>query len=391
MRVRIIITLFFITLQAVVSAQNSSEKIIAEVIQNNSTLAAYRKATDAEKIGNKTGIYLQNPEVSFNYLWGSPSAIGNRTDFSILQIFDFPTAYSHRNQISTIQNEQAELEFQKNLRDIIYRTRTICVELTFYQVLIVELNERLEHAQVIASSFQKKFDAGDVGILENNKAKFNLLNHQKELERVKAEQLIWASKLKALNGGKEINFDQLAFEKSDLPADFEKWFALAEIDNQVLNWLKKEVEKTEATVKLTSAMGLPKFQAGYMSEKVVGEQFKGVSVGMVIPLWENKNSIKSAKAQALASEELKTDQHLQFYQNLKALHAKALAQQLSIDDYQSKLTELYQLELLTKALDKGEITLIEFMMELSIFYESKNNLLELKRDFQFTLAELKQF
>ena len=84
-----------------------------EIEKNNTTLSALRKNTEAEKVGNKTGIYLQNPEVEFHYLWGNPSVLGNRTDISIKQTFDFPTAYRYKSQISNARNDQVELEYQK--------------------------------------------------------------------------------------------------------------------------------------------------------------------------------------------------------------------------------------------------------------------------------------
>jgi len=94
-------------------AQNSVETILSEVEKNNTSLSALRKGLDAEKIGNKTGIYIQNPEFEFHYLWGKPSELGNRTDLSITQSIDFPTAYTYHKQISNIRNEQVELEYQK--------------------------------------------------------------------------------------------------------------------------------------------------------------------------------------------------------------------------------------------------------------------------------------
>ena len=82
-------------------SQNNIDKILIEIEKNNTTLSALQKSTEAEKIGNRTGINIQNPEVEFNYLWGNPSVIGNRTDFSVKQTFDFPTAYKYKNQISS--------------------------------------------------------------------------------------------------------------------------------------------------------------------------------------------------------------------------------------------------------------------------------------------------
>ena len=163
-------------------SQNSIDKVIDEVLKNNTTLSALRKNADSELIGNKTGIYLENPEFAFDYLWGSPSVNGNRTDISVLQSFDFPSAYVYRSQISDYQNEQVELEFQKQSKSIIMQTRLVCNDLIYHNALKSELSGRIANAQKIASSFKSKFETGDVGILEYNKAQVNLLNLAKDAE-----------------------------------------------------------------------------------------------------------------------------------------------------------------------------------------------------------------
>ena len=128
-----------------------------------------------------------------------------------------------------------------------------------------------------------------------------------------------------------------------------------------------------------------------MSESVVGQDFKGLTVGLSIPLWENKNTVKYAKANTVALESLTIDNKVQLYNQLKVLHTKAIELQNSSSDYQLKLQSLNNSELLKKALDKGEISLIDYILELSIYYESVNNLLELKRDMNITIAELNQY
>lgn len=110
-------------------AQTPVDSVLAMVERNNTTLPAYRKSADAMKIGNRTGLFPVNPEVEFNYLWGTPSATGDRTDFSVRQSFDFPSAYTFRNRISDLKNEQAELEYQKHRRDILLQARLLCVQL----------------------------------------------------------------------------------------------------------------------------------------------------------------------------------------------------------------------------------------------------------------------
>lgn len=372
-------------------AQNTVDNVLTEVEKNNTTLSAYRKSIDAEKIGNKTGLAPQNPEVEFNYLWGNPSAIGNRTDFSIKQSFDFPTAYSYKNQISNFKNEQAELEYKKQRNELLFQTRVICVKLTFYNVLKVELSKRLANAQKVANAYKTKYSTGDVGILEYNKAQVNLLKISKEIESHEIERNALFSELATLNGGNAINFTDSLFSLQTIPADFEQWFTQAEANNPLLQWVKQEISISEKQVKFNTAMSLPKLYGGFMSEKVVGQQFQGVTLGITIPLWENKNTVKFAKAQAIAMQSVEADAKLQFYNNMKALHTKVIALQNNVNDYRSKLVLYSNSELLEKAFNKGEISLTEYMYELSLYYESIYTLLEMEMNLILAFAELNKY
>lgn len=53
-------------------AQENIGSILFSIEENNSTLKALREETNAQKLGNKTGIYLSDPDVEFGYLWGNP-------------------------------------------------------------------------------------------------------------------------------------------------------------------------------------------------------------------------------------------------------------------------------------------------------------------------------
>lgn len=374
-----------------VYSQSSVENILSEIKKNSTTLQALRKNADAEKIGNKTGIYLQNPEIEFNYLWGNPSAIGNRSDVRVTQTFDFPSAYKYKNRISENKNEQAELEYQKQKKELLLQTRLICNQLVFQNALKAELQERYNQAESISSAYKSKFDLGETNILEYNKAGLNLLNVEKELESVEIERNYLLSELKRFNGGIPIDFPDDSFQTVQIPIDFEQWYLEAEQNNPVLSWLKQEIEISENREKLNRAMSLPKLQTGYMSEKTVAEHFQGVTVGLSIPLWENKNIVKYAAAQTLALQSMAADNKLRFYNQLKTLHAKAVDIQKNASDYRSKLQTFNNSELLEKALDGGEINLIDYMLELSIYFESKTKVLEMEKELNNTLAELNQF
>ena len=372
-------------------SQSNIDKVLAEIEQNNTSLQAFRKSVDAEKIGNKTDIYLQNPEIAFNYLWGNPSNIGNRKDLNITQTIDFPTVYAYKNQISDLKNEQSELEYQKQLKSIKLNASLICADLIYSNALYFELSKQMKNAESIANSYKIKFEKGEINILEFNKSQLNLLNLNKELQSIEIERNTLLAELTQINGGKAIDFSEKEFQTAEIPADFEQWYILAEQNNPTFSWLKKEMEISQKQVGLNRAMSFPKFQTGYMSENVVGQKFNGVTIGLTVPLWENKNKVKFAKANILALESIELDNKTQFYNHLKSLHSKTIALQKNVNDFRSNIKTFDNSELLKKALDAGEISLIDYIFELSYYYESLTKLLELEKDMNKTWVELNQY
>lgn len=372
-------------------SQSQTEKVLIEVEKNNTTLIALRQSVEAEKIGNKTGIYLQNPVLELGYLWGSPAVIGNKTNIIFKQSFDFPTTYRYKNQISNLKNEQIEQQYQAQLKALMLETRIVCNDLVHANALLLELSKRHTQAESIATSYKSQYDLGETNIIEYNKAQLNLLNIDAEFESTELEKSALLSELTRLNGGEFINFIESSFQIPEIPADFEQWYLIAEENSPLLSWLKQEVELSQKQEKLSRAMALPKIQTGYMSEKVVGQLYQGITFGLTLPLWENKNAVKYARTNTLAMESIETDNKLQLYNQLIALHKKAISLQKNTNDYRVNLNLFDNSELLIKALDKGEISLIDYILELSIYYESFNTLIGLERDLSKTLIELNQY
>jgi len=373
-----------------VNSQNI-ENIVSQIQANNLTLKALRQQKTADSTGNRTDIFLQNPDVGINYLFGNPSSIGNRTDFSVIQNFEFPTVYVYRNQISTLKNVQAEFQYEQELKNVIYETKLICNDLIYYNAMINEYSKRLTAAEKIANSYKLKFEIGEANILEYNKAELNKLNVNKRLEELKIEKTALTNQLISLNGNISITFNDTAFSEILLPTDFEQWYAEVEQRNPTLNWLESEIELSEKQQQLYSAMSLPHFSAGYMSELTDGQDYQGITLGFSIPLWENKNKIKYSKLNTEAAINFQEASKQQHYNNLKILYQKAQSLQKNVLLYKQNLQTFNNSELLYKALETGEIDLINYITELTFYYESVTNLLEMERELNKVICELFQY
>lgn len=372
-------------------SQNSIDEIIAEIEKNNTLLNALQSSKEAEKIGNNTGKFLQNPEIEFHYLWGNPSGLGTRLDFSVTQGFDFPTAYKYRNDIADLKDYQLEIEYIRQLKDLHQQVRHTCIEMIYYNSMKSELKSRFEHASEIARSTKAKYESGESNIIEFNKSQLVVISVKNRLALVDVEIEKLVAKLKSLNGGEPVEFKVQNYPDYKLPVDFDNWFTKAETSYPVLNWIKQEIEIGKVSEKYSRAMTLPKLQAGYMSEALIGDQFQGVIVGMSIPLWENKNTVKLERNNVLAFQDLQLNEKVVYYNKLKALYNSAVSLSINIESFKKELMNLNNGELLKRALEHGEISLIEYIYEFSIYYDSIDSLMEMELELNITLAELNQY
>lgn len=384
----IYILLSVLTISA--QAQDSFDNVLKEIEINNTTLKAYREKANADKIGNKTGINMANPEVEFGYLWGSPSGEGNRVDLNVTQSFDFPTAYRYKTQLSDEKNQQVDMIYDQQKVEILQQARLICVELVYQTKMNKILSDRLKQARELSDAYQKSFDQGNIDVLERNKTKLNLLNAEKALQINEVDLNLSKSELQRLNGGLDVGeFNR--YSDFTFPLNFIEWFAIVKANNPSLRVAEQEVALSRKQEQLTRALNLPKITAGYASERVSGTTFQGVSVGVSIPLWEGKNTVKHQKAQTVALQMQHEDSELQFRNTLKNQYDKAKKLSLLLKEYEDALSVTSSQDLLKIALDKGQLSLINYLLELSVYYETVDKYLETERDYQLAVAELQQW
>lgn len=86
------------------AAQQTIDAVLQQIERNNTTLEALRKQTEADKLQNKTGITLPDPEVRSTICTGRSSSIGNRKDFGVTQSFDIATIAGSRRRVADAQN-----------------------------------------------------------------------------------------------------------------------------------------------------------------------------------------------------------------------------------------------------------------------------------------------
>lgn len=384
------IILFLIGITCVIEFY-AQQNVLQEIERNNTVLVALRHQTEADKTGNKTGIYPENPEVEFHYLWGGSAEMGNRTDWAASQSLDFPTAYHYKKKVANLKNQQLELQYEIERKDILLEASEVCIQLIYQNALSDKLKEQLDLTQQIADAYQRRYESGDVSLLDVNKANYDLMDAQKDYRNSVTEKEFLQSELIRLNGGLPVQLNAKKFPELLLPFHFDQWYEEQKEKNRYLKFYKQEVNLGKENEKLQRSLNLPKISAGYMSEKVLTEHFQGITLGISVPLWENKNTVKQIKAQTLANQELEKDAELKDLYRTEALYKKALNLQETVNLIKKQQEQDNTVELLKKSLNLGETSLIDFILELGIYYNMQQNMLEIERDLHLTASELRQW
>lgn len=388
-RILLIITCLAMLSQA--KSQNDFDKALQQIEENNTTLKALREQANAAKIENHTGINMANPEVEFGRQWGNRNAESDKYDFSVSQSFDFPTAYRHKKQLAGQMDKQVDLTYDQQRRDILLQARSLCVEMAYQTERNIALTQRLDYARDLANAYERLFENGDIDIIERNKTRLNLLNMEKALQMNEVEINTLAQELQRLNGGQPITGGVHYYPSYQLPLHFDEWHARVRENNPSIKLAQQQIETSRKQEQLKRSLNLPKFTAGYVNAYEGGGRFNGFTVGVSIPLWEGKNTVKAQKAQTQALQYEYQDNDVQFRNTLYNQYDRAKRLHALLQEYKDILDKTNNRELLQKAFDKGQMSLITFLQELTVYYETMDAYMETRRDYQSALTQLQQW
>ena len=369
-------------------AQGDYTSVLKEIESNNIELKALRASLEAQQIENTSANNLENPSVDGSYSWSNIAQMGQKKTLSVTQPFDFPTVYIQRGKLIDIENNNLQHHYRTERQNVLLAAKKICIDITYYNALADMYAQRLQNAQSIADNYRKKMEIGDANILEVNKAELNLASVQSEHDKIVAERTSLLTTLAQMNGGKAINVTENNFSHNTLPASFEEWYKQVESKNPALQHTEGLLLADKQRLKVTQNQWLPQINIGYVNETVAEESFQGIALGLSLPLWNNHNKVKQSKVKVEEAELQLSNTRNSFYNDMKNLYLLSATLIQNADKLNSTLSKHNSEKLLQKALDAGEISLLEYLLEINFFQDAAINALAAQRDAKIALAEL---
>ncbi|HLW51158.1 MAG TPA: TolC family protein [Sphingobacteriaceae bacterium] len=367
------------------------KNMIAELERNNTHLQAIQHAVNAEKAGNRIGLNPDDPQIGINYLKPHPRLADHRLDYSITQELEFPTVYGWRKKVAQGKDAVLDQQLLMSRSEVVGLTLQNWLQWVYHREYQQLLKVQSQHATQLAEAYQRAFEAGSISVLDRNKARIHAANLQKSFELQGIELSASWNQLIRLNGGQA--FSQLPTHYPDwvLPISFEVWISEISKKPAALQAMHAQLDVHKDEQRLAAAMRLPHLSVGYMREQDIEVDFRGVTFGLSLPLWQNKNRSKHARLQSQAQESMLIDAQSQFEMEQQHLLQKAQLLQKHSLELRQLLNDSTEPALLQKALELGEITLVEYLVEQSLYYELNEKLLNTELDYYQTLAQMWQW
>lgn len=371
-------------------AQENAGTVLSQIEKNNTALQALRKRTEADQYGYKAERALDAPEVGFDYLWSSPADVGTRKDISVTQSIDVAALAGARGKLANSRTELSDIQYNIERQKILLEAKQLYIKIVYCNAVNAELSSRIARSEQIEAAYRDMQARGETDMVEVNKAHLAYLSQKNALSRNMVERESLLSELQGLNGGEPVEVNASVISTDEvLPADFGAWYAEASQQIPELAYMKKNVDVNAAEARTAKMANYPSLTAGYMAELVKGSNFRGLTLGLSIPIWSVRSKVRRANASCEAAKLEERDAVTKTYNSFKALYdrAKGLLE-ISAELSSSLAVSTEAMALTEHKLKAGDISLIDNIMELSLYYSLADEVLATSCDYALALAEL---
>ena len=366
--------------------------MLRSIEANNKELQANGQLTVSKKLEAKLDNNLPDPSVSYVHQYGNREGMGIQGELVASQSFDFPSVYVQKNKLAKSKAASYDRQGAEFRQQILLQAKELCLDLVLLNQQKALLDQRRQNAEQLSELYAMRLQSGDANILETNKINLELLNAKTEARMNEATRIAKLQELATLNGGIAIEFTDTAYTPVKELLSFEELRSEAVTSNPQLLTLKSEQIAAQRQLSVNKSKGLPGFELGYrLNTATGGERFNGFLVGVTIPLFSNRNNVRQAKAQSLYTDLQLESTTSSVESELRQLYNQSLALRTSMDEYNAVLKSQNNLALLNKAIETGQISMIEYFVDVTTLYQSMQNYMQLQNEYQKVMAQLYKY
>lgn len=363
-------------------------QVLRTIETNNKDLQANAQLIASQKLEAKTDNNLADPTLSYAHLWNNKDKNNTIGELVVSQSFDFPSLYFTRNKLNRLKFNALDGQGNVFRQGVLLQAKEVCLDIIMLRKQKQILDERLRNAEELSAMYARRLQTGDANIIETNKINLELLNVRTEASLNETALRNKIQELTALNGNIPVVFEEDVYPSVIFPTNYEELKSEVLASDNSLQALQRESLAARKQITVNKSQWLPKLELGYRRNTESGEPFNGVVVGFSFPIFENRNKVKIAKTQALNIDLQKENLSVQVESELTQLYREANTLRTSMEAYEKTFQAQQDLAMLKEALTGGQISMIEYFVEVSVVYQSKQNYLQLENQYQKAMAKI---
>lgn len=381
------------------------DEVTAVALKNNPNVKVSALQTEQQRV--LKGSSLDIPKTAIALEYGQTNSMNNDTRFSISQTFAFPTLYFNKNKLAKAKISAGELNQEIVKNDLLKQVKTVYYQLWFFKSKKKLLLKQDSIFKRFAFAANLRFKTGESNAIEQATANTEVADLQiliKDNDAAIKECQLQLQNLLNSNSLVDISVGNLMM-KSNVVSIIQDSTALP--NNPLVAFYKQQIEvaKTEKTV--VSSEMLPNITLGYFNQSIIGsgetangtstvfssgDRFKGIQLGLTIPLWYKPHT---AKIEAAKIHIMESEARLKNVANITETQSRMLSQEFQ--KHQSNLEyyrqhALPQAELLLKhsqrGFQEGEIGYFEYVQGLNRALNIQTNYLEFINQYNQTLIKI---
>lgn len=364
------------------------DQVLRNIETNNKELQANAQLIVSQKLENRTDNNLPDPTLSYAHLWGNKDKNNTIGELVISQSFDFPTLYASRSKLNRLKSNAFDGQAGIFRQGVLLQAKELCLDIIMLRQQKQILGERLRNAEELSTMYGKRLQTGDANIIETNKINLERLNVRTEAALNETALRNKLRELTALNGNIPMVFEESNYPAVILPGDYQAVQSEVVASDYTLQALGSESLAARKQISVNQQGWLPKLELGYRRNTEAGEPFNGVVVGFSFPLFENRNRVKIARAQSLNVDLQKESITLKLESEVAQLYQEAETLRASMNEYEKTFQAQQDLDMLKQALTGGQISMIEYFVEVSVVFQSRQNYLQLENQYQKAMAKI---
>lgn len=372
-------------------SQESVGDVLDIVRANSPALKVAGGTLEMEKLQNRAERLPENPEFEFENVWAEGPDDGFGREIRVRQGLDFATVSGMRGKMAASLDGLSELRYQAEVVEVMAQAKELCARIVFCNLMIDALTEYESILDDLYQTTLRKSELGEATVLDEGKARIQLSQIRARLSRTRMDRASLLASLRTLAGKEDLDFNGRVFPEYATGMGFEAWLAEAELSNPLLRMMEQEIARTELQLKMDRSAWVPELNLGYLYEAGRNERSRGLTLGISVPLWSNASRVKSSVAAVNVAREQRLRQESEFRALVRDAWDQAVGFREIAAESRACLVESDNRPLLRKALDSGEMSLLDFLLETGLYYDALESTLSAELDYHLAMCGLQRY